>query len=116
MRKNGKMQRVVMGILAVMLMVSLVLAVASFVMPSKVHAGPADPDPVEPEYVCGCCDGYWSWTCSDQGRWDVCIDALLYDCRIKRCWSMCSGCGWTYWGSDCYWTGSTCTGWGPCIE
>jgi hypothetical protein len=38
MAKSGKMQKVIMGILATMLVASLVLAVASFVWPAPVHA------------------------------------------------------------------------------
>jgi len=76
MTKNGKMQRVMMRVLAAMLAVSFVLAMASFVMPTNARAMPPRPGgrvtPLGVPYpvetcstsccnICqcgGCCGGY----------------------------------------------------------
>lgn len=81
MLKRGKMQRVVMGILATMFVASLVLAALSFVWPAPVHAD-----------FCGCtqkncyawgllwCCDYWFACC----YWAGCKWTNIY--CYTRCW------------------------------
>jgi len=64
--KNGKMQRVILGILAMMLVVSLVLAVASFVRPPQATASPP-----EPTVICECIIRGECWECRyTEGTWE----------------------------------------------
>jgi hypothetical protein len=77
MRKNGKIQRAVMGILAAMFVASLVLAVASFVWPAPVSAEhycfwrvfkSCNGDCMCMEcYVC--CDAYHCWIVDCPSAW-----------------------------------------------
>lgn len=77
MRRNNRMQKVVMVTLAAMLFASLVLAVASFVWPEPAYA----------EHYCynayKCEDHilYWCWRCCD-----------AYDCRDIWCNGVCNYC------------------------
>lgn len=68
MRKNGKMQRVVMGILATMLVASLVLAVVSFARPAPTYADVQPQDFCYRQKMCSACEGgwrycMWCWVC-----------------------------------------------------
>lgn len=68
MAKNGKMQQMVMRVLAVMMMASLVLAVVSFAWPASVHA----------EHYC------YEECISDDTKCETCCDA--YHCWTTGCW------------------------------
>jgi len=78
MLKHDNMQKVAMGVLAAMLVVSLVLAVATFVMPAPVAAdGRPVPEGCPPEcnpiYLCTycCVNGF---CCAYDLYWVDCID------------------------------------------
>jgi len=75
MRRNDRMQKVVMGTLATMLVASLVLAVASFVWPTPVHA-----------------EHYCYITCKWIGQCMFCCTKEC--CDAYRCWTIWSFCEW----------------------
>ena len=64
MTKNGKMQQVVMRLLATMLVVSFLLAAMSFVWPTSVHAEHyCYENCISDDTKCEtCCDAYHCWT------------------------------------------------------
>lgn len=69
--KHGKMQRVVMGMLATMLVVSLVIAAVSLISSFTARVGP--PSPSEPQYDCTGCGwraGYTCYGCKDGILWE----------------------------------------------
>lgn len=77
--KRGRMQKAVMGTLAVMMLVSLVLAVFAFVMPTPVAAIP--------------CPGVVKhWLCYDC----ECPSGSGYFCDDNDCFR------WDYYDNDCY--------------
>ena len=104
MAKRGKMQKVVMRVLAAMLLVSFVLAMASFVMPTNARAMPPRPGggvtplgvpyPVE-RCSLGCCNICQGGGCCPNGY--PCYPQYLYrwGC-IERCDEYWGGClsGW----------------------
>ena len=74
MAKSGKMQQVVMRVLAVMLVASLALAIAVFALPQSALAGGGpgeDEERAEPNVICGCCTwGYYF--CINEGPQELC--------------------------------------------
>jgi len=105
MGKNSKMQRVVMGVLAMMFVVSLVLAIMAFRLPKPaLGQGGLEEEYVRPEVVCTCCTNFLF--CSDMGRGNLCHQGKLYYCyNIKQCYDNCctriSG-KWALVGYGCY--------------
>jgi len=84
------MQNVVMGILAVMLFTSLVLAVASLVWPASVKAD-----------FCDCAKRYSSSFCA--GCWWITCDHYYMQCCYWQ------GCKWGWYCSGfCYYRGDRC--------
>lgn len=62
MTKNGKMQEVMMRVLAVMLVASFLLAALSFVLPTPVAAGCYTTYYAKAPYECGTCPDDWGNT------------------------------------------------------
>ena len=84
MRKDGKMQKVVMSVLATMLVASLVLAVVSFVWPVPVSAEYWVTCSCGPEQVCE--PGHW--LCN---RWYLMVhQGTGTHCTSELCAKSCS--------------------------
>jgi len=80
------MHRVVMGILVVMLVASLLLAIASFIWPRSVLAKGSDPQPLCVWVGCACEEiDPWYPACE--------LGASLYKCCDQLCWQETGG-GW----------------------
>ena len=95
---RGRMQRVVMGVLVVMLVVSFALAVAGLIMPRPALAKPPDPG----------AESCWAWLTFGYGYEDCgsCGHELqhvwAYKCYCEVCYcalyECCGECDWFYWG------------------
>ncbi|MBU0704295.1 MAG: hypothetical protein KKC18_10570 [Chloroflexi bacterium] len=88
MAKYGRMQRVVMGVLAVMLVTSFLLTVISLVAATTAKAAPPPP---QPDYQCPSCWGPWYTVCENCcGCWDA------GDLKKQRCANSDCDLYWQY--------------------
>ena len=94
-----KRQKWLAGILAVMVLASLMLAVVAFVAPASTQAGP--PQPLYPCSGCGWREGYYCYDCRDgvlwecPEYWDHCWNPYTGEdwyeycqCLISACWRL----------------------------
>jgi len=116
-----KRQEWLTGILAVMLVASLLLAVMAFVAPvvALADGGPGEP---EPEVICACCQA--NFGCMQDGsRTGICrrSNNTWYNCNVVYVciFDACCGCDGALVGYGCTSTGQSCTPeWGlnTCIK